>query len=404
MKLTARQVDAAKAKDKPYKLADGGGLYLLVNTNGSKYWRLKYRVGGKEKLLAVGVYPVVTLADARAKREEAKRGIANGLDPSDAKRTAKAAKETQLQGTFQQIAIEWHSGKLKTWSPGYATDVMEAFNKDVFPYIGRRPIAEIKPLELLGVFRVIEDRGATEKARKVRQRCSEVFRYAIVTGRAEYNPAPDLSSAMQRHESNHYPFLSAPELPEFFDALSGYSGSDIVVMAARLLMLTGLRTGELRAARWQEIDLLESVWEIPAERMKMRRPHIVPLSRQAKDLLERIRYFTGQYPLMFPGRNDPGKPMSDAAINQVFKRIGYNGKVTGHGFRHTMSTILHEQGYNTAWIEAQLAHADKNTIRGTYNHAQYLDGRRKMLQWYADYLDSIERRDNVVHVNFDGRA
>lgn len=400
MKLNARQVDTAKPKDKPYKLADGGGLYLLVNPNGARYWRLKYRVAGKEKLLALGVYPDVTLADARAKRDEAKRGIAGGIDPNEAKREEKIARELNVRNTFQEIACEWHSSKLYKWSEGYASDIMEAFNKDVFPYIGKKPISEIKPLELLNVLRRMEGRGATEKAKKVRQRCGEVFRYAIVTGRAEYNPAPDLTSAMQGHESSHYPFLNAPELPAFFEALSRYSGSELVVLAARLLIITGLRTGELRGATWQEIDVDAAVWEIPAERMKMRRPHIVPLSLQAQAIIMRIREMTGRYPYIFPGRNDPRKTMSEASINQVFKRIGYAGRVTGHGFRHTMSTILHEQGYNTAWIETQLAHVDKNSIRGTYNHAQYLDGRREMLQWYADYMDALEHRENVVHGRF----
>ncbi|WP_312657076.1 tyrosine-type recombinase/integrase [Kluyvera ascorbata] len=404
MKLNARQVDTAKPKDKPYKLADGGGLYLLVNPNGAKYWRLKYRVAGKEKLLALGVYPDVTLADARAKRDEAKRGIAGGIDPNEAKREEKATREAQKNNTFQELATEWHSSKLKKWSAGYASDIMEAFNKDVFPYIGKKPIAEIKPLELLNVLRRMEGRGATEKAKKVRQRCGEVFRYAIVTGRAEYNPAPDLTSAMQGHESNHYPFLNAPELPAFFEALSRYSGSELVVLAARLLIITGLRTGELRGASWQEIDEQAAVWEVPAERMKMRRPHIVPLSQQALSIIAHIREITGRYPLMFPGRNDPRRTMSEASINQVFKRIGYAGKVTGHGFRHTMSTILHEQGYNTAWIETQLAHVDKNSIRGTYNHAQYLDGRREMLQWYADYMEALENGENVVHGSFGKSA
>ncbi|EHK3315648.1 tyrosine-type recombinase/integrase, partial [Escherichia coli] len=353
MKLNARQIDTAKPKEKAYKLADGGGLYLLVKPNGGKYWRLKYRVAGKEKLLALGVYPEVTLADARAKREDAKRGIAGGIDPMEAKREEKIARETQLNNTFKDIALEWHSSKLKKWSAGYASDILEAFNKDVFPYIGKKPIAEIKPLELLNVLRRIEGRGATEKAKKVRQRCGEVFRYAIVTGRAEYNPAPDLTSAMQGHESNHYPFLTTKELPDFFKALSSYSGSALVVMAARLLIITGLRTGELRGALWDEIDFNKAIWEIPASRMKMRRPHIVPLSEQALSLIGKIREITGNYPLMFPGRNDPRKTMSEASINQVFKRIGYAGRVTGHGFRHTMSTILHEQGYNTAWIETQ---------------------------------------------------
>lgn len=404
MKLNARQVETAKPKEKPYKMADGGGLYLLVKTNGSRYWRLKYRIDGKEKLLALGVYPDVSLADARAKRDEARKGIAGGIDPLEVKKEQKVEREAQVKNTFQEIALEWHKMKVKKWSAGYASDILEAFNKDVFPFIGQRPIADIKPLELLNVLKKIEDRGATEKAKKVRQRCGEVFRYAIVTGRAEYNPAPDLTSAMQGHESTHYPFLTTEELPAFFKALVGYSGSELMVLAARLLIITGLRTGELRGALWSEIDTEKALWEISAERMKMRRPHIIPLSTQALAIIEQIRAMTGQFPLLFPGRNDPSKTMSEASINQVFKRIGYTGRVTGHGFRHTMSTVLHEQGYNTAWIETQLAHVDKNAIRGTYNHAQYLDGRREMLQWYADYMVSLENNGNVAHGAFNRRA
>ncbi|EMX8762081.1 tyrosine-type recombinase/integrase [Escherichia coli] len=387
MKLNARQVDAAKPREKAYKLADGAGLYLEVVPSGSRYWRMKYRFNGKEKRMAFGVYPAVSLAQARALRDEAKKKLAEGIDPSFAKKEEKLVRDVQLNNTFQEVALEWHGTKVSRWSEGYASDIIEAFNKDIFPYIGQQPVNEIKPLVLLNVLRRMESRGATEKAKKVRQRCSEVFRYAIVTGRAEYNPAADLTSAMSGHESKHYPFLTVEELPDFFKALSGYTGSPLVVLAARLLILTGVRTGELRGAFWSEFDLEKAVWEIPAERMKMKRPHLVPLSTQALEIVQQLKVMSGQYPLVFPGRNDPRKTMSEASINQVFKRIGYTGKVTGHGFRHTMSTILHEEGFNTAWIETQLAHVDKNAIRGTYNHALYLEGRREMMQWYADYID-----------------
>ncbi|EMX8761009.1 tyrosine-type recombinase/integrase, partial [Escherichia coli] len=386
MKLNARQVDAAKPREKAYKLADGAGLYLEVVPSGSRYWRMKYRFNGKEKRMAFGVYPAVSLAQARALRDEAKKKLAEGIDPSFAKKEEKLVRDVQLNNTFQEVALEWHGTKVSRWSEGYASDIIEAFNKDIFPYIGQQPVNEIKPLVLLNVLRRMESRGATEKAKKVRQRCSEVFRYAIVTGRAEYNPAADLTSAMSGHESKHYPFLTVEELPDFFKALSGYTGSPLVVLAARLLILTGVRTGELRGAFWSEFDLEKAVWEIPAERMKMKRPHLVPLSTQALEIVQQLKVMSGQYPLVFPGRNDPRKTMSEASINQVFKRIGYTGKVTGHGFRHTMSTILHEEGFNTAWIETQLAHVDKNAIRGTYNHALYLEGRREMMQWYADYI------------------
>lgn len=390
MKLNARQVDAAKPKEKAYKLADGAGLYLEVVPSGSRYWRMKYRFNGKEKRMAFGVYPAVSLAQARALRDEAKKKLAEGIDPSFAKKEEKLVRDVRLHNTFQAVALEWHGTKVSRWSEGYASDIIEAFNKDIFPYIGQQPVNEIKPLVLLNVLRRMESRGATEKAKKVRQRCSEVFRYAIVTGRAEYNPAADLTSAMSGHESKHYPFLTVEELPDFFKALSGYTGSPLIVLAARLLILTGVRTGELRGAFWSEFDLEKAVWEIPAERMKMKRPHLVPLSTQALEIVQQLKVMSGQYPLVFPGRNDPCKTMSEASINQVFKRIGYTGKVTGHGFRHTMSTILHEEGFNTAWIETQLAHVDKNAIRGTYNHALYLEGRKEMMQWYGDYVDSCE--------------
>ncbi|SLO45813.1 tyrosine-type recombinase/integrase [Klebsiella pneumoniae] len=390
MKLNARQVDAAKPREKAYQLADGAGLYPEVVPSGSRYWRMKYRFNGKEKRLAFGVYPAVSLAQARALRDEAKKKLAEGIDPSFAKKEEKLVRDVRLHNTFQAVALEWHGTKVSRWSEGYASDIIEAFNKDIFPYIGQQPVNEIKPLVLLNVLRRMESRGATEKAKKVRQRCSEVFRYAIVTGRAEYNPAADLTSAMSGHESKHYPFLTVEELPDFFKALSGYTGSPLIVLAARLLILTGVRTGELRGAFWSEFDLEKAVWEIPAERMKMKRPHLVPLSTQALEIVQQLKVMSGQYPLVFPGRNDPRKTMSEASINQVFKRIGYTGKVTGHGFRHTMSTILHEEGFNTAWIETQLAHVDKNAIRGTYNHAQYLEGRKEMMQWYGDYVDSCE--------------
>lgn len=388
MKLNARQVDAAKPREKAYKLADGAGLYLEVVPSGSRYWRMKYRFNGKEKRMAFGVYPAVSLAKARALRDEAKKKLAEGIDPSFAKKEEKLVRDVRLNNTFQAVALEWHGTKVSRWSEGYASDIIEAFNKDIFPYIGQQPVNEIKPLVLLNVLRRMESRGATEKAKKVRQRCSEVFRYAIVTGRAEYNPAADLTSAMSGHESKHYPFLTVEELPDFFKALAGYTGSPLVVLAARLLILTGVRTGELRGAFWSEFDLEKAVWEIPAERMKMKRPHLVPLSTQALEIVKQLKVMSGQYPLVFPGRNDPRKTMSEASINQVFKRIGYTGKVTGHGFRHTMSTILHEEGFNTAWIETQLAHVDKSAIRGTYNHAQYMEGRREMMQWYADYIEA----------------
>ncbi|MEB7898764.1 tyrosine-type recombinase/integrase [Raoultella ornithinolytica] len=404
MKLTARQVDTSRPKDKPYKLSDGGGLYLLVNSNGSRYWRLKYRIAGKEKLLALGVYPDITLAEARQKRADAKKILVAGGDPGQEKQEEKQAKEQAVANSFERLAMEWHTHKSTSWSEGYAEHLLMYLKKDIFPFIGQKAITDISQVEMLNVLRKMEQRGVLDKLKKTRQACRQIFTYAIITGRAEHNPVSDLAGALKSPKQQHYPHLLVDQIPDFLRALSEYSGSTITRNATRLLMLTGLRTIELRASEWVDIDFDKGVWNIPAERMKMRRPHLVPLSIQVRELLEEIHQLTGRGKYVFPGRNDAGKPMSEASINQVIKRIGYDGKATGHGFRHTMSTILHEQGYNTAWIETQLAHVDKNSIRGTYNHAQYLDGRREMLQWYADYLQALENGENVVHGSFGKRA
>lgn len=390
MKLTVKQIDSSKAREKDYKLSDGGGLYLLVKSNGSKYWRLKYRFDGKEKLFSIGVYPVVTLADARRKRDDAKKLLSDGVDPGEKKKERRLSAKAESVNTFKNIALEWYEGRKDRWSVGYREDMMDAFEKDVFPYIGDRPIADIKPLELLEVLSIMEKRGATEKLKKVRQRCGEVWKYAIITGRAEYNPAPDLAGAFIPHKREHYAHLMVSELPDFLKSIDKYMGSQIVRTALRVLILTGARPGELRKAEWSEINFDKAIWEIPAEKMKMRRPHIVPLSKQVIELLKQIHPISGSYQYIFPSRTDYKKHISDMALNTMIRRMGYGGRATGHGFRHTMSTILHEQGYNTAWIETQLAHVDKNSIRGTYNHALYLDGRREMLQWYADYMNDLE--------------
>ncbi|HHN8460439.1 TPA: tyrosine-type recombinase/integrase [Morganella morganii] len=401
MTLTARQVETAKPKEKSYKLFDGGGLYLEVTAKGSRYWRMKYRFSGKEKRLAFGVFPTVTLAEAREMRNQAKKVLAAGGDPGEVKKEEKAIQKLSTGNTFEAIAREWHKSKADRWSLRYRNEIIDTFEKDIFPYIGKRPIAEIKPLELLETLRRMEKRGALEKMRKVRQRCGEVYRYAIITGRAEYNPAPDLATALTPPKKQHFPFLTAEELPYFLKDLASYTGSVITKTATKIILLTAVRTQELRFARWQDIDLEKGIWEIPAEVMKMKRPHVVPLSKQVIELFNSLKPLSGHYELVFIGRNDHRKPLSKESVNQVIELLGYKGRLTGHGFRHTMSTILHEKGYNSAWIETQLAHIDKNAIRGTYNHAQYLDGRREMMQWYADYMDELEGSlDNVVNVNF----
>jgi integrase len=389
MKLTARQISTVKPQEKPYKLSDGGGLYLLVNPNGSRYWRLKYRYAGKEKLLSIGVFPDVTLAEARDKRNEAKRLLAAGDDPSVVKQAEKEARTLAVNNSFELLALEWHEHKKANWSSGYADDILEYLRKDIFPYVGKKAITDIKPMDMLSTLKKMEERGVLDKLKKTRQACRQIFTYAVITGRAEFNPVADLAGALKPPKQQHFPHLLPDQIGPFIHAVNAYSGSRVTRIATLLLMYTSVRTIELRAAEWSEFDFRNGLWQIPKERMKMRRPHLVPLSRQAQSLLLELQEITGRGKYVFPGRNDAGKPMSEASINQVIKRIGYAGQATGHGFRHTMSTVLHEKDFNSAWIEAQLAHADRNIIRGTYNHAQYLDGRREMLQWYADYLDEL---------------
>ncbi|MFV9232435.1 MULTISPECIES: tyrosine-type recombinase/integrase [Citrobacter freundii complex] len=386
MALTDIQIKRAKPQDKPYTLNDGQGLSLLINPDGSKGWRFRFRFAGKARLMSFGSYDLVSLAEAREKRDTARKQVANGIDPVEERKAQKLAQQLSTENSFEAICREWHSNKADRWTLAYREEIIKTFEQDVFPFIGKRPISEIKPLELLEVLKRIEKRGALEKTRKVRQRCGEVYRYAIITGRAEYNPAPDLAIALAVPKQKHHPFLSAEELPHFIRDLEAYTGSIITKNATKIVMLTGVRTQEMRFATWEEVDLEKGIWEIPAERMKMRRPHIVPLSTQVVDLFKQLKPITGQYPYIFIGRNNRSKPISKESVSQVIELLGYKGRATGHGFRHTMSTILHEKGFDSAWIEMQLAHVDKNSIRGTYNHAIYLDDRRVMLQWYSDVL------------------
>lgn len=384
MPLTDIQIRKANPKEKPYTLNDGNGLSLLIEPNGSKGWRFRYRFAGKPKMISLGVYGQVTLAEARKKRDEAKKQLAENINPSDARKSEKIALKYATENTFYAVAMEWHSSKCSTWSDGYASEILCCFENDIFPYIGKRPIDQIAPLELLAVLQKIEKRGALEQANKIRRRCGEVFRYAVITGRVKYNPAPDLAGAMNKPETKHFPFLREDEIPDFVKALNNYQGSKITKYATQLLMLTGVRNVELRLAEWTEFDFDNAIWEIPKERMKKRRPHLVPLSPQVIAILNELKVITGYYPLLFPGRNDVRKPISEASINKVIEKLGYKGRLTGHGFRHMMSTILHEKGFDSAWIELQLAHVDKNSIRGIYNHAQYIKNRRLMMNIYSE--------------------
>ena len=406
--LTDIKIRAAKAREKPYKLFDERGLYLLVSPSGAKLWRLKYRFGGKEKTLALGVYPETPLATKRAnageekirgareRRDDARRMLHDGVDPSAEKKLRVREQRIRAENTFEIIACEWHEKRFSGWTPSHARQVFESLEKNAFPYLGDRPIAEIKPPELLDVLRKIERRGAHEVASRVKQRCRQVFQYAIATGRAESDPSRDLDGALKTPQHKNYAALGAAELPEFLGKLEAYDGHLQTRLALRFLALTFVRTGELRAAEWTEIDEKAVEWRIPKERMKMREEHIVPLSKQALTVLAELRTLNGHRRYVFTNLANPEKCMSENTILFALYRMGYHGRATGHGFRATASTILNEQGVKPDVIERQLAHAERNKIRAAYNRAQYLPERRRMMQRWADYLDAVATGAKVL--------
>lgn len=404
MSLTDTAARQAKPKEKAYKLADGAGLYLLIQPGGAKYWRLKYRILGKEKVLALGVYPEVTLAQARAKRDDARKLIANGADPVDMKRDQKRQDKLRAANSFEALAREWHDQQKGRWSPVHAAKVIDTLEKEMFPTIGNSPIIEITAPMVLEAVRKVEKRGALDVASRVLQRTGAVFRYAIQTGRAERNPCSDLTGVLKTRKVQHRAALGRNELPGFLDKLSKYDGQPLTRIALHLVVLTFVRSREMREARWEEFDLERAEWRIPAERMKMRAPHIVPLSRQAIEILKGLHPLTGRYALLFPGQNDPEKPMSENTLLYAMYRMGYHQRATVHGFRATASTILNETGFNTDAIERQLAHAERNKVRAAYHRSEYLNERVKMMQWWADFLDSIAKGSNVIPMKGASRA
>jgi integrase len=389
MSLSDAKVRNAKPRQKPYKIADGEGLFLYVTPSGGKYWRFKYFFGGKEKLLALGVYPEITLADARERRTQARRTLALGQDPGEAKKEAKRLATFKSANTFDAIAREWFEKRKAGWAPSSARTMLDRLERHAFPKLGPRPIADITAPEVLAMLRAVEARGTVHTARRVMQLCGQVFMYAIATGRAERNPVPDLRGAIGTTVVKHRPYLHAAELPEFLRKLTSYDGDLLTRLALRLLLLTFVRTIELRGATWTEIDLDKAEWRISAQRMKMNELHIVPLSRQAVAVLRELENLTGTQQYIFPNQNTPGKFMSENTMLYALYRMGYHSRATGHGFRSTASTILNEHGFRADVIERQLAHSERNSVRAAYNHAQYLAERREMMQWWADYLDEV---------------
>ena len=380
----------AKPEDKPYKMSDGGGLFLLVHPNGGKYWRYRYSWQGKEKLLAFGVYPEISLADARERRAEARKLLANNKNPSDIKREQKRALLLNSETNFEVIAREWHEVRSTTWSKNTTEYTINRLKKDIFPRLGNRPIKDISAMELLSVVKEIEKRGAFDMANRALQVCSQIFKFAIATGRAENNPAPNLTGGLKKSVKKHYNRLSEEELPDFLKKLDSYKGNLLTQLGLKLIILTFVRTIELRGAEWSEINFEKAEWRIPAERMKKRRPHIVPLSKQALKIFTDLKPITGYGRYVFPNENNPHKFISENTLLYAIYRMGYHSRTTAHGFRATASTILNEKGFNRDVIERQLAHMEKNKSRAAYDHSEHLDKRREMMQWWADYIENLQ--------------
>lgn len=400
MSLTDVEARKAKPKERAYKLADGLGLYLWVGSSGSKLWRYKYRYHGKEKLLSLGSYPAVSVAKARKLSGEARVALAENIDPMTERRQAKLQKRNAAGNSFRAVAQEWLSKQ--RWSKPTRDKAEWTFEKLLFPWLGERPIAEITAPEVLGVLRRTESRGKLETAQRAKQRCSQVFRYGIATGLCERDPAADLKGALATPKTQHRASITeAGQVGALMRAIHSFEGSFVVASALKLLPFVFVRPGELRSAEWKEIDLDNVEWRIPAERMKMRAVHIVPLSEQAAAILRELHPLTGNGRYVFPSVRSRRRPMSENTINSALRRLGYTSEqMTAHGFRSLASTLLHERGYNPDWIERQLAHAESNKVRAAYNYAEHLHERRRMMQEWADYLDVLREQRKVVAGGF----
>jgi integrase len=395
--LTNILVEKAKPEGKTYRLTDERGLYLEVTPAGGKWWRLRYWFRTKENRLSLGTFPEVSLKEARRRRDEARQLLSNGIDPAAVRKGEKEA----LADTFEAVAREWHGKYLPTWTPGHAATIMARLEANVFPWIGAKALREIGAPEVLSLLRRIEARGALETAHRVRGIVGQVFRYGVATGRADRDPTGDLRGALPPTEEKHHPTLTDPKaITDLLRALDGYQGSHVTRCALRLAPLVFVRPGELRQAEWPEVDLEAEEWRIPPERMKLRRLHIVPLSRQAVAIFRDLHPLTGSGRLVFPGLRSPARPMSENTVNAALRRLGYaKDEMTGHGFRSMASTILNEQGWTPDAIERQLAHVEKSSVRAAYNYAEHLPERRRMMQAWADYLDALKAGAKVTPIH-----
>lgn len=405
-KLTALKVQRAKPRKKNYKLSDGGGLYLFVMATGAKYWRLKYRIHGKEKLLALGIFDPnkmdkhLNLEQARESRDKAKTLLRDGKDPSLEKRKEKLLRKVNAERNFVSVARDWHRVKSPRWSDGHQQDVLKSLEVEIFPQIGSIPIDEITSDLLRPVLDAVQSRGAYESAKRLRQRCSAIFRYGKVLGFCDGDPADPLKEVLIAPTKKNLAAITWEEFPAFLTAINKYNAHPQTRLAVSLMMLTFVRTGELIGARWDEIDFDKRIWNIPASRMKRGRPHYIPLSAQAIEVLKELQEMTGQRKLLFPKRGAPRESMSNGTILRVIDRVGYKKRMTGHGFRSLASTALNESGkFRPDAIERQLSHEQDDDVRRAYNRAEYYQERVEMMQWWADQIDLIQSGEKIVSIS-----
>ncbi|MGP8175488.1 MAG: tyrosine-type recombinase/integrase [Terracidiphilus sp.] len=398
MALTNTEIRRSKPAKGSYKLSDGGGLHLLITQAGGKLWRWKYRFDGAEKLMALGRYPEVALADARERRDAARKRLANGIDPMAERMAEKTAVKVATEHTFEKIAELWLEHWRGNKSARHSATTRNRLKVNVYPVLGERPIAEVEPIELVQLAKGIEARGASDMAKRILQIVGMVFRYAVAHGYSKRNPAAEIrpSDILKPTRKTNMARIDARELPALLRSIEVYEGRQLTRLAIKLMALTFVRTSELIGARWEEFDFDARRWSIPATRMKMKTPHIVPLSTQAVEVLELLRTISGNGELVFPGEQDSTKPMSNMTILKALERMGHKNRMTGHGFRGLASTILHEQGYNHDHIELQLAHAPRNAVSAAYNHALYLEPRANMMQDWADFLEQTRRGGRVL--------
>lgn len=396
MKLTDAKL---RTLSEPGKYFDGAGLFLDLTAAGGRYWRLKYRIAGKEKLLALGVYPAVSLKDARELAIQARQAIQSGDDPAEQRKAAKSKAVHESVNTFRAVALEWMEHQSARWEQQTRERIHASLETDILKTMGARPLASIKPLEVMNAVKAIEARGAGEQAGRVLQRVKAIFRWAVIHGRLDSNPMLDLMPAeiLKPREVKHRAALDAKDLPAFLAQLDVYDGDPHTVHALRLLMLTATRPGEVRGARWDEVDMDAAMWTIPAERMKMRQEHRIPLSSQALELLQSMQALSGGRELVFPSPFYPSKPLSENTFNSAMARMGYKNLATAHGFRALFSTVANETGWRPDVIERQLAHKERNEVRAAYHRSTYMAERTKLLQWWGDYLEGC-KAGNVVHL------